>query len=94
VEAGGRREGAAKARAFASLVPILAPGGVLFGSTILGMGVRQSLPAHALLRSYNRLGVFGNADDSLDDLTQALKAHFRTAAVRVVGCVAHFVGYA
>ena len=82
----------AKARAFGNLTPLLAPGGVVFGTTILGKGIDRSVPARLLMAYYNRHGVFSNEDDGLDEITGTLKAHFRTASVRVIGCVAFFVG--
>jgi SAM-dependent methyltransferase len=82
----------AKARVFANLTPLLAPGGVVFGTTILGKSTRQRILARELMDFYNRLGVFSNADDNCDDLATALQQHFRTAAIRVEGSVASFVG--
>jgi ubiquinone/menaquinone biosynthesis C-methylase UbiE len=80
-----------KGVAFAHLTQVLAPSGVLFGTTILGQGVPHNVLARRLLRLYNRRGIFGNATDSLDGLTNLLRAHCRSASVQVVGSVAFFV---
>jgi len=77
---------------FAHLAPHLAPGGVAFGATILGDGVRRPPQARALMAAYNRKGILHNRHDSPDGLTQALDASFASHTVRVVGCVALFAG--
>jgi hypothetical protein len=81
-----------KSEAFGRVATWLAPGGTIFGSTILGTGVNHGALAHRFLDYYNRHGVFGNRQDSLEALTAMLRRHCRTAAVRVVGSVALFVG--
>ena len=79
-----------KAAAFDHLLPHLAPGGVLFGSTILGQGEGASAAGRALMRFYNSRRIFGNGDDSLEALRAALDARFEAVAVRQVGAVALF----
>lgn len=79
-----------KAAAFDHLIPYLAPGGVLFGATILAQGVRPSAAATQLMRFYNERGIFDNADDSLIDLRDALEARFDDVRIVVTGCVARF----
>ena len=79
-----------KATAFDHLMPYLAPGGVLFGSTILSQGVRPSAVATRLMAFYNERGIFDNADDSLIDLRDALEARFDDVRIVVTGCVARF----
>jgi ubiquinone/menaquinone biosynthesis C-methylase UbiE len=81
-----------KGLVIANLVRWLAPGGVIFGTTILGEGVPHSLLARRLLRIYNTRGIFGNGTDRLEGLSDLLRAHCRRASVRVVGSVALFVG--
>ncbi len=80
-----------KAEALHHLAAVLNPGGVIFGATILGRGAAHGHLARALLRLYNRMGVFDNARDGQADLEHALKAHFATVDVRVVGSVAIFI---
>ena len=82
---------AAKAKAFDTVRPCLADGGVVFGATILSGGVPTTGAARALMRVYNRKGVFSNAADTLPDLRAALERRFRSVEITVVGCVALFV---
>ncbi|MGT2479982.1 hypothetical protein ACU4GR_16535 [Methylobacterium oryzae CBMB20] len=69
----------------------LADDGVVFGATILSGGVQTTGAARALMRVYNRKGVFSNAADTLPDLRAALDQRFRSVEITVVGCVALFV---
>jgi hypothetical protein len=82
-----------KARVFEHLKPLMASDGVLFGTTILGSGVKQNLVARALTHLYNRRGFMSNRDDSPDTLTAALSG-LRDVQVTVRGCVALFVARA
>jgi SAM-dependent methyltransferase len=69
----------------------LGPGGVAFGSTILGQGLRPNLLARSLMRLYNAWGIFGNSTDSLEALEAILNRSFRECRTTVVGCVAFFM---
>ncbi len=75
------------------LIPLLNPGGVLFGSTLLMQGVPVSWPARRLAAIYNRRGIFGNAADSLDDLRSVLSARFQHISIHVLGCAALFTAH-
>jgi hypothetical protein len=75
---------------FANLRPLIKRGGVLFGSTVLRLGVPCDLKARAFMRFYNARGVFCNLLDSLAGLTSALEASYADVRVDVVGCVARF----
>jgi len=78
---------------FRNLKPLLEQNnGVLFGTTILGREIEQNFLAKTLMRIYNSKGIFGNVDDNAADLENILKANFRDYTIRVVGCVAFFVG--
>ena len=77
---------------FTNLKPLLNPGSVIFGTTILGQGTQPNALARSLMRLYNARGVFGNAQDNLADLENHLKANFRETSTKVVGCVAFFSG--
>ncbi|MGN6481874.1 class I SAM-dependent methyltransferase [Luteibacter sp.] len=79
-----------KAVVFDHLIPLLAPGGTLFGATILAQGVPRTSAAVKLMEFYNKKGIFGNARDSLDDLRLALASRFNDVRVDTVGCVALF----
>jgi SAM-dependent methyltransferase len=76
--------------AFANLKPLLNPGGVLFGSTVLRHGVPCGLPARLFMRLYNAGKVFCNLQDSLAGLTEALNNTFQHVQIEVIGCVAQF----
>lgn len=81
---------ATKAAVFDHVAEYLTPGGVLFGSTLLGDGVRHNAAARALMRRYNRQGIFSNTEDKLTDLECALKTRFDEWGVEVAGCAAMF----
>lgn len=80
----------AKGAAFAHLSRHLAPDGVLFGSTILGQGVQHNRVGSALMKLYNRRGVFHNENDDAVGLQRALEQHFADVMVTVIGTVALF----
>ncbi|KAH9927876.1 S-adenosyl-L-methionine-dependent methyltransferase [Amylocystis lapponica] len=75
---------------FANLAVTLAPGGVLYGATILGQQVHHNWFGRLCMRFWNRRGVFGNNDDSLKNLECALRGLFEEVEVKVVGAVALF----
>ena len=79
------------AETFDHLSPLLQPDGVLFGATLLSSGVRRSRVARALMRAYNRRGVFSNAADSIGALRAALERRFQEVKLEIVGCGALFV---
>ena len=82
-----------KSVAFQNLKPLLnTEGGVMFGSTILCVGVRNNLIGRALMRIYNAKRIFSNRTDSATDLESVLQDIFRDYSMKVVGCVALFVG--
>jgi hypothetical protein len=80
----------AKSVVFEHLRPLLAPGAVVFGSTILADGAPHNLPGRLLMRAYNTRGIFGNARDTLASLDAALARHFPWHSLEVRGCVALF----
>ena len=61
--------------------PYLEPGGVLFGSTILGSGVTHSI-GRRLTKVYNAMGIFSNAEDDERGLEQGFAATFATSRSR------------
>lgn len=83
----------AKAVVFDNLLPLVEPGGVIFGSTILHQGVRHTGLSRALMRAYNRKGIFSNVSDDLAGLERALAQRFDRFEVEVVGAVALFAGW-
>ena len=81
---------AQKTIALDHLLPMLSPGGVLFGSTLLGRDVKLNPPARWLLSHYNRRGIFSNATDDAAGLRTALEQRFTDVAIEVIGCAALF----
>jgi ubiquinone/menaquinone biosynthesis C-methylase UbiE len=79
------------AAAFDSASAVLAPGGTLFGATVLGKGVRHTLQSKLLMRRLNRDGSFTNAEDSPEDLEKALADRFPTYRVDIKGAMGLFV---
>ena len=79
-----------KAVVFDNLAPLLRPDGVVFGATLLSMEVERSRAARALMRLYNRNGVFSNEADGVERLRAALERRFREVELEVVGCAALF----
>ncbi len=75
---------------FDRVLPHLAEDGVIFGATILQGDAPRSLPAQALMNVYNNKGVFSNADDTFQILSQALETRFADVALRRIGAVALF----
>jgi len=77
-------------RVFSTLGAHLAPGGVLYGATILGDEVNHNWIGRRLMKLYNRKGIFGNQHDTQEGLQSALNEHFAKVAVWKVGKVALF----
>jgi SAM-dependent methyltransferase len=75
---------------FDHLRPHLAPGGTVFGSTILQGDVPRSWAARKLMGVYNSKGVFSNEHDTLEDLEKALTSRFADVRIEMIGCVALF----
>jgi ubiquinone/menaquinone biosynthesis C-methylase UbiE len=75
---------------FDHLRDVVAPGGVIFGATILSQGVDTGRLARKLMSTYNRRRIFCNRDDSLGALEMALARRFTRFEVRTVGTVALF----
>jgi hypothetical protein len=69
---------------------VLAPHGTLFGSTILGQGVRHSRLARGALAAANWRGIMCNRQDRLDDLEAVLDQAFAQHTVTVAGSMALF----
>ena len=79
-----------KAHAFATLATALREDGVLFGSTILNADVAHNAFGRALIRVYNRKGIFGNVHDDAEGLRDELTEHFEEVNITVEGTVALF----
>ena len=83
----------AKAVVFDHVLPLVEPGGVVFGATILNEGVRHTRIGRTLMRVYNRKGIFSNLHDDLAGLERALSRRFDRYEVDVAGAVALFAGW-
>lgn len=81
---------ATKARAFDFLSPLMNPGAIVFGPTLLEGGVERSFAAQRLMAFYNSKGIFSNRQDDLETLTRELEKRFDAASVETVGCAALF----
>jgi hypothetical protein len=83
-----------KAAVFRNLKPFLADGGVVFGSTILGSGVRHGRLARMALTRYNREGFFTNLADDLQSLERALAHNFADQQIEIRGSFVLFAARA
>lgn len=81
---------AEKGVAFGHLTERLAPGGAVFGGTILGRDVHHNAVGRRLMGIYNDKGIFHNSEDDLAGLEHVLGEHFADVTVEVVGTVALF----
>lgn len=79
-----------KARVFEHSRAVLAPGGVVFGATLLNGGVRHTALSRRALAAANRRGYCANLDDDLDDLDAALGHAYEQHEVRLIGTFALF----
>lgn len=79
-----------KAVVFQHLKPLMKDGAILFGSTILGEGVKHNYLGKLLMNIYNNTGIFNNWQDSAEDLKEGLALHFSSYSVQVIGCTALF----
>jgi SAM-dependent methyltransferase len=79
-----------KARVFDHLKQHLADSGVLYGATILGDSAGHNAMGRKLMAIYNKKGIFGNRNDTYEDLHQVLREHFEDVELRRHGKVACF----
>jgi SAM-dependent methyltransferase len=80
-----------KALAIENIARVMAPGGVLFGGTVLGTSARHTRLGRAVLWAFNRRGAFGNLDDSEAGLRDILGRSFKNVEVKIHGGIATFV---
>lgn len=79
-----------KGVAFSYARAALAPGGRLFGTTVLNEGVAHTRRSRLLMKQLNRRGVLDNLRDHKDDLEAALAEEFASYEVAVEGALAFF----
>lgn len=77
-----------KAVIFDHLAAVLAPGGAIFGATLLPQP--PSRAARWLMDTYNRKQIFSNRDDTIEDLRHALEQRFEEVTLVQHGCGALF----
>lgn len=82
----------AKSRAFENIAAVLAPDGVLAGSTVLGESADHNGIAKTFLKSVNKRGSFDNLGDSPAAIREILEASFEEVEVTDVGSMAYFMG--
>ena len=83
---------AEKEKVIINLKEVMAPEGVLFGSTVLGHSATQSYSAKLILGLYSAIGSFNNKHDTLEGLKKILSNNFKYQMCRVIGSVALFAG--
>jgi SAM-dependent methyltransferase len=81
---------AEKSRVFENLKTQLAEGGVMYGATILGDSAGHNGFGRKLMNVYNKKGIFGNRQDTLEGLRDGLDAHFGDVQLSQHGKVALF----
>lgn len=75
---------------FQNLKNMLTPEGVIYGATVLGSAAQHNFGGKKLIKLYNLKGIFGNLDDTAEDLKCELEKHFHYVSVKVHGKVALF----
>ena len=80
-----------KAPAIEHVARVLAPGGVLFGTSVLGRSARHTRLGRAFLWAFNRRGAFDNLDDTEAGLRAILERSFRQVTVQSLRGIAVFV---
>lgn len=68
----------------------MAPEGVLYGTTVLGKGIKHNLLGKALMALFNAKGIFDNREDSEEEMKERLNACFEKVDTKVVGTVLMF----
>ena len=69
---------------------LLNPGEVVFGSTILNIGVKQNWLTKKFMKNFNNRRIFCNLEDDLSTLEEGLTERFSKSEVKVIGTVALF----
>ena len=79
-----------KAGAVANVAAVLAPTGVLFGSSILGTSGSHTWLSRRALYVLNRRGTFDNLGDTEEGLSEILRASFDQVELETIGSMAIF----
>ena len=80
-----------KAPAIENIARVIAPGGVLFGASVLGASAPHTRVGRLVLRAFNRRGAFGNFNDTEAGLRDILGGSFANVEVKTYGGIATFV---
>jgi SAM-dependent methyltransferase len=75
---------------FTNLKPHLAENGTIYGTTILGKGVKHNWFGTILMNIYNRRGIFSNWDDGEVEIREALCKEYGKVETSVIGRVLMF----
>jgi len=75
---------------FDHIKSLLNPGGVVFGSTILNIGVKQNWLTKRFMKNFNERRIFCNLKDDLSTLEEGLAKRFSKSEVKVIGTSALF----
>lgn len=79
-----------KGRIFDGILPLTAPGAKVFGYTLVADTSGLFFRRHVVRNLFNRIGIIGNARDTLGDLARELSRRFDDCTVDVVGDMAFF----
>ena len=79
-----------KQLAVTNVARVLAPDGILFGASVLGLQGPQTRLSRAVLRVFNKQRGFDNLDDTEDSLRTILGAEFEHVELETLGAVAVF----
>ena len=74
----------------ANVAAKLAPGGILFGASVLGRSGNHWWLARRVLSGFNRRGAFDNLDDTEEGLRGILAASFERVETETAGSVLVF----
>ena len=80
-----------KALAIENIARVMAPGGVLFGGSVLGTSAPHTRLGRAFLWAFNRRGTFSNLDDTEGGLHDILGRSFHNVELETFGGIAVFV---
>jgi SAM-dependent methyltransferase len=75
---------------FDHIKSLLNPGGVVFGSTILNIGVKQNWLTKKFMKNFNERRIFCNLEDDLSTLEEGLTERFSNSELKVIGTAVLF----
>jgi SAM-dependent methyltransferase len=75
---------------FKNILPLLNPGGIIFGNTFLYRGIKRNFLATITFWFANKLGFMSNKQDSLEGLARSLKKYFTETHIDICGSEALF----